>query len=235
MRELSIAYPRARLSTALVLFAVLFAAAASPLYAQDGHAGGRDRSGGAPGASPEDRASAPALRWIRGEPHMHEFSLWGGYAYDSHSLIGETDDVTLGVGGGRYNLRLLRWRRHLLEYSAEVSVITRYSWPHNGRQRQLGGIGISPLGLQFNFNSHRAFQPYLRSTGGLMFLEAPFPDHRGTRVNFTFGVGGGAEWQFTDFSSLSVGYYFFHLSNGETGSVNPGIDSSLMMGTLTLY
>ncbi|MDZ7774006.1 MAG: acyloxyacyl hydrolase [Balneolaceae bacterium] len=225
--------PAAYTATALLL--ILLPALASLLQAQHGDAVMAMESEKDAAEPTADRERAPGLRWIRGEPHMHEFSIWGGYAYDSHSLIGETDDVTLGVGGGRYNLRLLRWRRHLVEYSAEVSLFTRYRWPDDGRQRQLGGVGISPLGLQLNFISDRALQPYLRSTAGLMFLEAPFPDDRGTRVNFTFGVGGGAELYLSDFSSLSVGYYFFHLSNGETGSVNPGIDSSLFMGTLTLF
>lgn len=186
------------------------------------------------------REAPPALRWVRKEPNRHEFSLWGGHAFDSFRALGKTRDATLSLMGGRYNRRLLTYGPHLLEYTAEASLYAYYTYPDSrpGREHRtdsVSGLGLSPLGFQVNFWNRRRVQPFVKSSAGLMFLARPFPDRRGTRTNFTFGVGGGLEITLSPNSSLSLGYTFFHLSNGETGQVNPGVDSGLFYGAVTLY
>jgi opacity protein-like surface antigen len=78
-------------------------------------------------------------------------------------------------------------------------------------------------------------QPFLKSSTGFMYLDNPFPDDRGIKLNFVFEVGTGVEILLTDFSSLTLGYKYHHMSNGEIGQVNPGVDSNIIYGALTFF
>lgn len=210
------------------------------------------------GLSPATRAQSPAerpsveksdttaalssrVRWVRTGENLHEYALWGGYSFDSFRMLGKTSNATLSLMGARYNRKLLTAGSALLEYTAEMSFYASYSFPEtrSGVRREetatVSGIGLNPLGFQLNFRNNKPVQPFFKSTAGMMFFTRPFPDTRGTRSNFTFGVGGGLEFSLTAQSSFSLGYTFFHLSNGETGQINPGVDSSLFFGAFTFY
>lgn len=177
--------------------------------------------------------------WIgAGATHINEFSMWAGYAFNSFELWGKTPEATLGLFGVRYNRKILNIYNITLEYSLDINLYAHYTYPEFTRERQknsITGAGFSPIGLQFNFLNRSRLQPFLKTSGGFMFLSHPFPDWRGERVNFTFGVGGGLEYMMTSFASLTLGYRYFHLSNGETGLVNPGIDSSFFYCGITLF
>lgn len=169
---------------------------------------------------------------------MNEFSFWAGYAFDSYRLWGKTTDATLQSFGFQYNRKLFNWQGAQIEYNLQVSVYSKFSYPEfkMGRPRNsLSGFGITPLGFQFNFLSNYVAQPFLNSSGGVMFLDDPFPDWRGEKFNFTFSLGGGLEFMLSDSVSLSVGMKYHHLSNGELGQVNPGIDSHVYYTAITIF
>lgn len=199
-------------------------------------------AGGGPSVEKSDTtAQTSRVRWVKNEQRLHEYALWGGYSFDSLRMLGKTSNATLSLMGGRYNRKLLTTGSALLEYSAEMSFYASYSFPetrsgvHREETATVSGIGLNPLGFQLNFRKRKTVQPFFKSTAGMMFFTRPFPDRRGTRSNFTFGVGGGLEFILTANSSFSLGFTFFHLSNGETGQINPGVDSSLFFGAFTFY
>lgn len=183
--------------------------------------------------------SQKSIAWITSEtPHANEFSIWAGYAFDSIQLWGKTPEATLGLFGIRYNRKILNIHRSTLEYSLDVNLYARYTYPeftYERRKNSITGAGFSPLGLQFNFLNRSRLQPFLKTSGGLMFLTQPFPKLGGRKINFTFGIGGGIEYMLTSYISFSLGYRYFHLSNGETGLVNPGIDSNFFYGGITFF
>lgn len=167
---------------------------------------------------------------------LYELSLWGGYAFDSFTLWGKTTDATLGKLGFSLNRKFLKFHNTVIEYTAGLSLYARYTYPEFkiGRRRtSLSGFGITPIGLQSNFRTSRNIQPFINTSAGLMFLEKPFPDIRGEKINFTFSLGAGIEFVVAPNASLSIGYKYYHLSNGEIGEVNPGIDSNLFYSSLT--
>lgn len=171
-------------------------------------------------------------------PHAHEFSLWGGYASESIQLWGKTPEATLSLIGIRYNRKFLKLYDSTLEYSLEIDLYARYTYPEFTADRQINtvsGGGFSPLGFQLNFLDYQRLQPFLKTSGGLMFLSEPFPDYRGKKFNFTFEAGGGIEYMITSNASITLGYRYLHLSNGETGQVNPGIDSNFFYGGITFF
>lgn len=178
-------------------------------------------------------------KWLHANnPHVHEFSIWGGYAFDSFTLWGKTPDATFSQFGLGYNRKFLRFGDQLLEYRLEFNIYSRISYPEfepDRHRTSLSGFGITPLGLRINFMQSRRLQPFLGISGGFMFLDRPFPDDRGEKFNFTFGAGGGLEILLNAQSSISFGYKYFHLSNGETGQVNPGIDSGFFFASLSFF
>ncbi len=200
-----------------------------------GTSAAQEKPNGKPGVSSSEQKG---WKWISGKQRdIHELSLWGGYAFDSIRLWGKITDSTLGQYGIRYNRKTAMLFTHLLEYTFELYLHSRYTYPYGKEnqvaQKRLSGYGFSPLGFQINFFTEEKIQPFFKSSGGFMWLEAPFPDERGKKFNFTFGVGGGIETQLAPYASLTLGYRYFHLSNFHRGEVNPGVDSSFFYGGLT--
>lgn len=175
---------------------------------------------------------------MKDEAHVHEFTLWGGYAFDSFKLWGKTPDATVGQFGLGYNRKFLRVGNQLFKYRLTLNLFSKITYPEFESDRNrasLSGFGITPLGLRINFLQNRNVQPFLDTAGGILLFDNPFPDARGKKFNYTLGLGGGTEFQLNSGTSLSLGYRYFHISNGETGEVNPGIDSSFFFLALTFY
>lgn len=173
--------------------------------------------------------------------HLNEFSVWGGYSYDSMRLWGKTENTTLESFGLQYSRKFMKFYGHDFKYTFRF-VYSRYNYPkymidQNGHRPRntLSGFGISPLGFQINFENGTAIQPFLNSSGGIMILNGPFPDYRGKKFNFTFSAGGGLEFMLSNTVSLSVGVKFHHLSNFQRGQINPGVDSGLFYSSITIF
>lgn len=180
-----------------------------------------------------------SVEWLSiSEPHVHELSIWGGYAFDSFKLWGKTPDATLGQLGLGYNLRFLRIGNQLFRYRFTINLFSKITYPEFEQERNrtsLSGFGLTPLGLRINFLRNRELQPFFDAAGGLIVFNEPFPDFRGKKFNYTLGLGGGIEVLINSRSSLSLGYKYLHLSNGESGQVNPGVDSGFFYLALTLF
>ncbi len=174
------------------------------------------------------------------EPGIHEFSFWGGYSFHStNGVWGQTTGAELGVMGFRYNRKLLRFsNNYLLKYVMEMNLHVQYhlsGTTQNVSASSLSGFGMTPIGFQLNFRDNHVLQPFFKSSAGFMHLTDPFPDKRGTKFNFTLEVGGGVEIKFTEHSSFTLGYKYHHMSNGQFGQVNPGVDSNVFYGGITIF
>lgn len=172
------------------------------------------------------------------EANVHELSIWGGYAFDSFRLWGKTADATLGQMGLGYNRKIFRLGEQVLEYRLELNLYSKITYPEFEPERErmtISGYGIVPLGLRVNFRQSRPLQPFIGTSGGFMYLNDPFPDERGKNFNYTFTAGTGLEILLSSSSSLSLGYKYYHLSNGESGEINPGVDSAFFFGSLTFF
>lgn len=200
---------------------------------------------GQPAVSDSSYAEAPSvkaeekIRLLKGgHPTMNEFSIWGGYAFNSMKLWGKTPNTQLSQIGVGYNRKFLALNNAMLEYRLELDLFVHYSYPQFDpyyKRTSLSGIGISPLGFQLNFLKDSDAQPYLSTSGGFIVLEREFPDERGTRFNYTFAIGMGIEIGLTSNSSVLIGYRYFHLSNAEVGMINPGIDSNSLYLAFTFF
>lgn len=184
----------------------------------------------------EEKTSSPVYHHTGRSPH--ELSIWGVYSNDSMRFWGKTPDATLNQFGFSYNRTFLSHKNLTLKYQVALNLYSRYTYPEykpGGKVVSLSGLGFSPAGLKLNFRTARRVQPYVSTSGGFLLLENPFPDERGTRFNFTLGAGIGIEFQLSHNLSFSTGYKYFHLSNGESGQVNPGVDSNSLYFAFTLF
>lgn len=177
------------------------------------------------------------------ETPTHEFTVWGGISPDSSTVFkgtGRTKDARFGVVAARYARRFNNNDTVNLKYTFDAIPVAVLNYPDTdlpvagavipagfGERRTAYGFGISPLGLQVNFRPRKKVQPFVEATGGLLYLDKRVPRFTGTRFQFTANVGAGIEFMLANKRSVTVGYKYFHISNGDRGATNPGFDNNL--------
>ncbi|GEM_PF-668078 len=178
--------------------------------------------------------------WVKPHtPNINEFNFIGGYSFHStRGFWGKIPEATLSIFTLRFNRKLLTFeQRHLIEYVTELNVAANYTVNHSSRypKSSFTGFGITPIGFQFNFGQKHIVQPFFKSSAGFMYFSKRFPDQRGTKFNFTLELGGGLEFVIAQNLSLTVGYKYHHMSNGEFGQINPGVDSNIFYTGFTFF
>ncbi|HMS42969.1 MAG TPA: acyloxyacyl hydrolase, partial [Pyrinomonadaceae bacterium] len=90
-------------------------------------------------------------------------------------------------------------------------------------------------GLQVNFRPRNKYQPFVGVSGGLLYFNKTTPNFVGTRFNFTADVGGGLEIKLKKKRALTIGYKYYHISNGDRGIENPGFDHNIFYIGYTFF
>ncbi|HEY3102487.1 MAG TPA: acyloxyacyl hydrolase [Pyrinomonadaceae bacterium] len=78
--------------------------------------------------------------------------------------------------------------------------------------------------------SHSARLPADFSTSADRF---PFDD--ASRFNFTFDFSGGVQIVNSNRRSFTIGYKYQHISNGYTGTFNPGVDVQMVFAGFSIF
>lgn len=178
--------------------------------------------------------------WVdKSAENIHEMNMIAGYSFTStKGFWGKIPQATLSIYTIRYNRKLLTYNsNHLIEYVTEVNLAANYTLSNTDgyRAESYSGFGITPIGFQFNINQDNIIQPFFKSSAGFIYFKKPFPDNRGVQFNFTLELGGGLEFVITDNFSLTAGYKYHHMSNGQFGQINPGVDSNIFYSGITLF
>ena len=96
-------------------------------------------------------------------------------------------------------------------------------------RRTTYGLGLEPVGFDFNFRRRHRFQPVLGINGGFAKFPRDVPVSDSNSFNFTFSLRGGIQIFTSQSRSVTIGYRYHHISNANTGNpFNPGIDSNFM-------
>ena len=96
-------------------------------------------------------------------------------------------------------------------------------------RRTTRGIGLEPVGFDFNFRRHHRFQPVIGINGGFLKFTRDVPVQGSNSFNFTFSLRGGVQIFTSESRSITIGYRYHHTSNANTGNpFNPGIDSNFI-------
>jgi Lipid A 3-O-deacylase (PagL) len=178
---------------------------------------------GAPAASAQsspDAGSADRLP-VRG----HEMQVWSGFGADP---IG-TPHVTLGnrvwTVGLRYGWILTDahgpgFLRGRFEYAVDALPVVMVFQP-GGRAY---GFGFAPWIMKWNLEPHHRISPYIEIGGGGLISTREIPIGEASHFNFTptgaIGINilrGKYHW--------SVDFRYFHISDAQITSFNPGTDT----------
>ena len=76
--------------------------------------------------------------------------------------------------------------------------------------------------------------PVWKLGAGFLYSNIKLPEGE-TRLNFSLLTEFGVDIMVTDSSALFLAYRFHHVSNAETGDVNPGVNLHTMMFGLSFY
>lgn len=106
----------------------------------------------------------------------------------------------------------------------------------NGDRKTVFGVGIVPLGLQYNWRNSKKIQPYIAGGMGVALFNKKFPDNRsalepdeiGNRFQIMPEFGAGVEIRRSETKSYFVGYKYHHMSNGYTAPLNVGYNTNMV-------
>ena len=179
----------------------------------------------------------------------NELTVWGGFSPDSNTFIkalGRTEDARFGIVAFRYSRRFNNNDTVNLKYTADVVPAAFLNYPDieltsttppavQAVRPTRYAFGVAPLGLQMNFRPRKNVQPFIGGSGGLLYFNKRTPNLFGTRFAYTADIGGGVEFRLKDKRALTIGYKYYHISNGDRGVENPGFDNNLFYVGYTFF
>ena len=155
-----------------------------------------------------------------------------GYSPNSIIFLGKTPDTQTTLVQLTYGKRL-DWEYKTLPvfYLISVTPYVHYDYPkrdRNGIRDIVTGFGFSPIGFEINKKLKKNFGLSLSTAGGFILTDKKFPTDKGRRLNYTYEFTPKMFLEIHNSVSLFLGYKFHHISNAQTGSENPGIDSNFI-------
>ena len=178
----------------------------------------------------------------------NEWGVWGSMSFNSTTLIGKTPDARFGNIGLRYGRVLAASKTVAFEWTIDVIPVAVLSNPRpevtaSGPgffvtslvRHSVYGFGAAPIGLKFNFRRNRRVQPFGQATGGFLYFSRQAPVDNSSRFNFTFDFSGGVQIVNSSRRSFTIGYKYQHISNGNTGTFNPGVDVQMIFAGFSVF
>ena len=89
------------------------------------------------------------------------------------------------------------------------------------------GFAVSPIGFRFLFRPDKRLKPFVGLHAGFIFFRKPVPLPQSLSYDFTGDFGGGIQYQFEKNKAVSFGYRYYHISNMNIGTINPGYKAQI--------
>lgn len=93
------------------------------------------------------------------------------------------------------------------------------------------GFGLIPVNILMPVEIPSFITPFAFVSAGGIFLNKKLPESSGASLNYLLNIGAGFEFTASDRLDLQIGYSVQHMSNANTGTENPGIDSHMLFLT----
>lgn len=163
---------------------------------------------------------------------IHRVTFWGGYSAVSVRFLGKTREAKSQIFAFGYQRKLMKYSPNYdLWFTADVIPYLQFNYSKrddDGRQVERLGAGISPIGFKIVNTISNFWNPYLKTSGSFIYMNKNFPTDRSRQLNFSFDIDLGNTIHLNNDLLLSFGYKFHHISNAETGTENPGLDSNFI-------
>lgn len=97
------------------------------------------------------------------------------------------------------------------------------------RRKTTYAVAVQPVNFKFMFRAKSRLKPYAEVGAGLLYAQKPVPVPYSRRFNFTGDFGGGFMYMLSENRTISLGYKYFHISNGNIGGKinNPGFNANV--------
>jgi hypothetical protein len=186
-------------------------------------------------------AASVAAQTTEGAALKHgsqEVGFWGGYSPDSEIGIGKVSHRKFFELNGQYAVTIFARRQVAVKWVSALVPVALLNEPNeyyfDGHHKSTGfragsttyAGGVTPLGMQVNLGNGHRVQPFFDAHAGVLYFTRQEPVPNSSQFNFTFNIGTGVQVFTGKRSSLLLGYKYHHISNNNTATVNPGVDSS---------
>ena len=198
-------------------------------------------------ANRSSTSTAPSQSTSEGiQKRDNEWGVWGGISFDAPTLIGKTPSARFGNIGLRYGRVLAASKSVAFEWTIDaiplailsnerLFVVSSSPLVIGSTRKSVYGAGAAPIGLKFNFRRNRRVQPFGQATGGFLYFSEQVPVTNASQFNFTFDFSGGVQIVNSNRRSFTVGYKYHHISNGNTGTFNPGVDVQMIFAGFSVF
>lgn len=119
------------------------------------------------------------------------------------------------------------WLRGNPTFSVELMPVVEFE-----QKPAVRGPGLNLI-YEHRLMPRAALHPVLRAGAGILFADREVPPG-GTRLNFSLLVGFGLDIDLSERWQLAPEYRFHHVSNADTGPINPGINTHTLVLGITL-
>lgn len=161
-----------------------------------------------------------------------------GYSFNSVKFLGKTENAETQVFAIGYQKEIKKYQNgKLLWYTADFVPYIYYYYPKKDEENLLvsqRGFGVSPVGFLLSESNPKRLSPFIKTSGGFIYMQSEFPTDDSRQLNFNFDITLGADLKFDSVGIVSFGYKFHHISNAETGNENPGVDSNFIFIKLSI-
>jgi len=198
-------------------------------------------------ANRSSTSTAPPQSTSKGiQKRDNEWGVWGGISFDAPTLIGKTPSASFGNIGLRYGRVLAASKSVAFEWTIDaiplailsnerLFIVSSTPFVIGSTRKAVYAAGAAPIGLKFNFRRNRRVQPFGQATGGFLYFAEQVPVTNASQFNFTFDFSGGVQIVNSNRRSFTVGYKYHHISNGNTGTFNPGVDSQMVFAGFSVF
>ena len=100
-----------------------------------------------------------------------------------------------------------------------------------GAKDQRIGVGLVPIHMILPF-TEKSVTPFTSASLGVIFFNDRLPAVKGAALNYKLSVGMGLEIPLPSDHRFQLGYRIQHISNGNSSTENPGIDSHVFFANL---
>lgn len=108
-------------------------------------------------------------------------------------------------------------------------------YPVYGHDEQTYAEEISPIGARVVLRPHHWLQPTFGAGLGVVLSFRDIPVDGAAQFNYEFFFGPGIQISQTERGAFRLEYIYRHISNANTGNLNPGIDQGVFRLTLSRY
>jgi hypothetical protein len=155
----------------------------------------------------------------------------GFHAGGGFSTASETRDSEMAMVAGRVGYVFAQQER-VLPGSVEVVGEPFYLAVFQGHTAHVGGFSVL---LKYNIWTGTRFVPFVEGGGGASYASTDVPPDS-SHFNFITQIGVGLHYFVSERTTLDFRGIFHHISNANTASNNPGLNSALFsIGMTFLY